>query len=101
MNGRDKPDFDAKELKPLALTAEQVGQLLGISVRSVWRFSSAGELPGPISIGRSKRWDVRTIEDFLLRKAAEQPLDVDDLSPEARYPVRTTPGNRSRKERRD
>ena len=60
------------EFKPLALTVEQVARLLGISVRSVWRFSSAGELPPPISIGRSKRWDARAIEHFVESKGVNQ-----------------------------
>ena len=72
MNTERMPNGERPDLKPLALTADQVAQLLGISVRSVWRFSSAGELPRPISIGRSKQWDVRAIEDYLHRKTTEQ-----------------------------
>ena len=86
MHGRGNPDIDTPNLKPIVLTAEQVGQLLGISVRSVWRFSSAGELPGPFSIGRSKRWDLRTIEEFIRRKAAGQSIPADDLIDDDGYP---------------
>lgn len=38
------------------IRAKEVAQLLGASVRQVWRLSSCGVLPPPISIGRSRRW---------------------------------------------
>lgn len=53
----------------LLLTVDQVAGLLGISVRSVWRLASAGELPPPLSIGRSKRWERRSLEAFVEAKA--------------------------------
>lgn len=86
MNGRGKPEVQTPSLRPLVLKAEQVAELLGISVRSVWRFSSAGELPGPISIGRSKRWDRRTIEEFIRQKAAGEIIPPDDLFDDDGYP---------------
>lgn len=66
-------DSAAQEAKqpPLLLTVDEVAHLLGISVRSVWRLTSGGELPGPITLGRSKRWARRTIEDYVAGKAAE------------------------------
>lgn len=54
-----------RTIEPLALTVEQVAQLLGISVRSVWRLSSAGDFPSPVSIGRSKRWARQAIEAYI------------------------------------
>ena len=53
----------------LLLTVNEVARLLGISVRSVWRLASAGELPSPLSIGRSKRWERRSLEAFVQAKA--------------------------------
>lgn len=53
---------------PLLLTVGEVSALLGVSVRSVWRLAAAGELPSPLAIGRSKRWDRRAIHDFVERK---------------------------------
>lgn len=56
---------------PLLLTVDEVARLLGISVRSVWRLTSLGELPGPITLGRSKRWARRAIEEYVAGKAAQ------------------------------
>ena len=99
MLSEDNETLGTRKLKPLALTAEQVAQLLGISVRSVWRFASTGELPHPISIGRSKRWDVREIEDFLRRKTAGNPSSADDLGRCERYPDPASRSDRDCKDR--
>lgn len=43
----------------LALPAEQVAKLLGISLRHLWTCHSTGRLgPRPIAFGRSKRWRI-------------------------------------------
>ena len=54
----------------LLLKADEVADLLAISVRSVWRLASRGELPPPIEIGRSKRWRRDDIEKFVGDRAA-------------------------------
>jgi predicted DNA-binding transcriptional regulator AlpA len=41
---------------PLAVAAKEVGKLLGISIRQVWRLNSCGKLPRPIRLGGSVRW---------------------------------------------
>lgn len=41
----------------LAMSARQLSQMLSISLRQVWRLSSAGKLPKPLKIGGSVRWD--------------------------------------------
>lgn len=38
------------------LSAEEVGRLLGVSVRSIWRMLSAGEIPPPIKVGGLTKW---------------------------------------------
>jgi len=53
------------------LKVEQVADVLNISERSVWRLASTGEIPAPISIGRSRRWHRRTIEAFIDAKIDE------------------------------
>ncbi len=58
---------------PLALSVQQVAFLLDISVRSVWRLTSSGELPRPVAIGRSRRWLRHAIDEYLARKAGECP----------------------------
>ena len=49
----------------LALTAEQVAQVMGISRSHVWRLHSSGHLPCPVRLGRAVRWDRKTLEAWL------------------------------------
>ncbi len=44
------------ESKPLAIQAREVGRLLGVSLRQVWRLNSTGKLPKPVRLGGSVRW---------------------------------------------
>ena len=52
------------ENQPILLTAKQVAYLLGLSERSIWRLSGAGDLPAPIALGRSKRWYRKSLDEF-------------------------------------
>ncbi len=48
------------------LSARQVGGLLSVSTRTVWRMLSSGQLPQPIRIGtRLTRWRLTDIQAFL------------------------------------
>lgn len=38
------------------MSARDLGEVLRISVRSVWRLNASGKLPRPVRIGRSVRW---------------------------------------------
>lgn len=38
------------------LTVAEVAAILAVSVRTVWRLNSGGQLPEAVSIGSSKRW---------------------------------------------
>ena len=51
----------------LLLPVAEVARLLSMSVRTVWKLTSAGELPPPVSIRgcRSARWRRREIEDWI------------------------------------
>jgi len=42
---------------PLAVTADEVAELLGVSRAHVWRLHSSGRLPSPVRFGRAVRWD--------------------------------------------
>ena len=44
-------------VEPIALSAREVSQMLGISVRQVWRLLAANELPRPRRVGARARWD--------------------------------------------
>ena len=52
-------------VEPLLVDAKALAKMLSCSVRSVWRMRSAGQLPAPVKLGRSIRWDRRDIESFI------------------------------------
>ena len=41
----------------VAISAKTLAQMLGVSLRQIWRLSSAGKLPRPIKLGGSVRWN--------------------------------------------
>ena len=47
------------------ITAEQLGGILGVSVRTVWRLRSAGKLPLPVQLGGSIRWKRGEVEAWI------------------------------------
>ena len=49
----------------LALTAEELAERMGVSLRHVRRLDSSGQLPKPVRLGRSVRWPVSEIEAWL------------------------------------
>lgn len=48
-----------------ALAASELAERLGVSLRHVRRMQSAGKLPKPVRLGRSVRWDLATIREWL------------------------------------
>ncbi len=52
----------------LALSAAEVAGALGISVRSVWRMASTGEIPPAVKIGRCARWRCASLEAWLQKE---------------------------------
>ncbi len=61
------PPKDGRQL----LEASDVANLMGISVRTVWRLISSGHVPQPIRIGGSPRWHRSTLENFVAAKIKE------------------------------
>ena len=55
----------------MMMTVKQVAEALGVSERSVWRWSSDGTLPPGIRIGASVRWPERSIREWLARREEE------------------------------
>lgn len=49
----------------LLLDVRQVAAMLGLSMRTVWRLVSAGEIPPPVKVGRSTRWRQGDLETFV------------------------------------
>jgi predicted DNA-binding transcriptional regulator AlpA len=51
----------AKQTEQL-ITVKQLAKMLATSVRSVWRYRSAGRLPKPVKVGSSVRWRLSDIQ---------------------------------------
>ncbi|ADG68471.1 Prophage CP4-57 regulatory [Planctopirus limnophila DSM 3776] len=50
---------------PILATAESVASMLSISLRTLWRMRSAGKLPAPVRVGKSTRWRVSDIQEWI------------------------------------
>jgi excisionase family DNA binding protein len=58
----------ATTLPPLLVDIHQASEMLGVSTRTVWALTSAGELPA-VRIGRAVRYRVADLEEFCARRA--------------------------------
>jgi excisionase family DNA binding protein len=54
----------------LAVPVSEVANMLGISTRHVWSLVARKELPAPIRLGRSARWNVDELRHWLSRGTA-------------------------------
>jgi predicted DNA-binding transcriptional regulator AlpA len=50
---------------PLLIRAEDVARMMGVSERTLWRLLSAGKVPQPVHIGRSTRWRLAEIREWI------------------------------------
>jgi excisionase family DNA binding protein len=55
----------ALPVRPLLMSAAQLASRLNMSIRTIWRFHSAGKLPDPIRLGRLVRWRRAEIERWV------------------------------------
>jgi excisionase family DNA binding protein len=51
----------------MLITPEETARLLEISERTLWRLLSAGRVPKPVRIGRSTRWRLAEVRDWIER----------------------------------
>ncbi len=51
--------------QPTLLTVEQVGAMLSVSKRTVWRMLSAGELIEPIRVRGNTRWRHAELQEWI------------------------------------
>jgi predicted DNA-binding transcriptional regulator AlpA len=51
--------------EPLLIPAPKVARLLNMSVRTLWRNRSAGNVPQPVRIGATVRWSVVELEKWI------------------------------------
>lgn len=47
------------------MNAEEVAAMLGVSERTLWRLLSAGKFPQPVRFGRSTRWRLSDVKEWL------------------------------------
>jgi excisionase family DNA binding protein len=59
----DMHDESIKE--PLLLRARDVAQLIQVSLRTLWRMRSAGQLPAPVTLGGGVRWRYEEIKQWI------------------------------------
>ncbi len=57
----------------IALSADEVAEMLSISRAHVWKLLSSGRLPRPVRLGRSVRWSRTTLEAWM--EAGAPPVD--------------------------
>lgn len=62
--------------KPTLLSANQVATMMQISVRTVWRLLSAGELIEPVRMRGNTRWRRRELEEWI--EAGCPPVKADE-----------------------
>lgn len=53
------------------LKAPEVARVLGVDVRTVWRWASSGTIPAPLRIGGTTRWRRSELDAFLDAKAQQ------------------------------
>lgn len=54
------------------LTAAEVGKILGLSKRQIFRLNAGGKIPAPVRIGASVRWAESTIVEWLQAGAPDR-----------------------------
>lgn len=58
-------DNKAPKVQPALITAAELAQMMQVSVRTLWRLLSAGQIPAPIRIGGNTRWRVEEINQWI------------------------------------
>lgn len=56
----------------LAITAEELAELLGISKRHLWSLNAQAKLPRPVRLGRSVRWSLPEVREWLASGAPDR-----------------------------
>ena len=57
---------------PLAFSAQQLADRLGVSLRHIRRLDSCGKLPKPVRLGRCCRFPVAELESWLVAGAPDR-----------------------------
>ena len=59
-----KRKCDRNHESRLAISARELAQMLGVSLRQIWRLNASGKLPRPLRIGGSVRWSRQEIVEW-------------------------------------
>ena len=62
----------ASEVQAMLVDVHGLAKVLSCGVRSIWRRLAARELPEPVKIGRSVRWDLSTIREWIAQGCPKQ-----------------------------
>ena len=57
----EKPNMTA----PILLPVGEVAKMLGLSERTVYRLSDAGNMPAPVKLGADVRWRTKELETWI------------------------------------
>jgi excisionase family DNA binding protein len=64
-NVQPKPHCKCRVLNTaLAISARELAEMLGVSLRQIWRLNASGKLPKPVRIGGSVRWNRQEVMDW-------------------------------------
>jgi len=50
---------------PVLLTVKEVAEMLGLSERTIYRLSDAGNMPSPVKLGAAVRWRTKELETWI------------------------------------
>lgn len=50
---------------PLLITVEEFAELMQLSVRTIWRLNSSGQVPKPVRIGGTVRWRLEEVRNWI------------------------------------
>jgi prophage regulatory protein len=53
------------DTQPLLIKAEELARMMGVSERTLWPLLSAGKVPTPVRIGRSTRWRLAEVRQWI------------------------------------
>ncbi len=60
-------------VEQLLISVDRVASLLDVSVRTVWRLRSCGQIPKPVKLGRSIRWNARELSEWIEKGCPKSP----------------------------
>lgn len=59
------PRQPPRETPDLLVDTKAAAKTLGLSTRSIYKLLASGHIPPPVRIGRSVRWDMRTMKGWI------------------------------------